>query len=370
MTPAVGTGYRVYVDDASNFQIDDMIVIFKLALTAGSGNLTGRVTATNTSGADYIEFECVNALPSTIINSGGGLAGNEGRDVYLIGSAFAEGSRSRTGRNKFPLTVENCAQIHKNAFELTRNALKAPTNYNKSGHYQKALKDNGIDHLVGLEYTALFGKRLLTGTDTDPDTGSTVSRYFSGGLLWFLEQWEKADSIYRGGSGATAITSNTDNDKRIVSVGGTLTKSRYNQWLQQLFRVTQDKGYEKICLCGATFISTINSLFERDRVVQTTLEEPGTKARFTVYSHQTLFGTVHYKTHPLFTEDPDLTDSGLFLDLGNLRYRPLTDSDTKFLKRRTENDRDGGKWEWITEAGLELKYPESCGFLKDATAAG
>lgn len=123
-------------------------------------------------------------------------------------------------------------------------------------------------------------------------------------------------------------------------------------------------------MCGATFISTINQLFEKDRIVQTVLEEPKTKAKFVVYSHETLFGTVHYKTHPLFTEDPDLTDSGLFLDLGNLRFRPLTDSDTKFLKGRHETDRDGRKDEWITEAGLELKFPESCGYLKDATVAG
>lgn len=223
-------------------------------------------------------------------------------------------------------------------------------------------------HMIEMEKAFLWGQNHEVGV-ADPETGDITPETQTGGVMWFLEQWEAANSVYRGGTGAAAITSNTDPDKRIVSAGGTLTKAFYNAFLTNLFRVTQDVGYSKICLCGGAFLSTINQLFEKDRVIQTSLEESKTKAKFTVYTHETIFGTVHYKTHPLFTEDPDLSDAGLFLDLGNLRFRPLTDSDTKFLKGRQETDRDGRKDEWITEAGLEMKFPESCGLLKDATAA-
>jgi hypothetical protein len=68
-------------------------------------------------------------------------------------------------------------------------------------------------------------------------------------------------------------------------------------------------------------------------------------------------------------EDPGLQANALFLDLGNLRYRPLSDSDTVFLKGRQANDRDSRKDEWITEAGLELRFPESNMYIKNAAAA-
>jgi hypothetical protein len=71
----------------------------------------------------------------------------------------------------------------------------------------------------------------------------------------------------------------------------------------------------------------------------------------------------------LFDEDPDLQGTALFLDLGNLKYRPLSDSDTVFLKGRQANDRDARKDEWLTEAGLELRFPESCMYIKGVTSA-
>ena len=72
----------------------------------------------------------------------------------------------------------------------------------------------------------------------------------------------------------------------------------------------------------------------------------------------------------LFDMDDDLTYNGLILDLGNLYYRPLSDSDTQFLKGRQETDRDGRKDEWIGEAGLECQFPESHMYIQNATVAG
>lgn len=357
------TTYRVNVLDTSQFKPTHVIELRSLNFNSTTGNVTGVVTQINST--TQLTFRPNDAV-AAVVNS---TSGNASITVAIKGTANRENARSGTGIFVAPINPTNRTQIFRSAFNLSRTTLKGGLLFDKSGPYQMMAKENGMRHMIEMEKAFLFGENHEVGV-ADPETGDITPETQTGGVIWFLQQWEAANSIYRGGTGAAAITSSTDDDKRIVNLGGTLTKSRYNKWLQNLFRVTQDKGYEKVCLCGATFISTVNQLFDKDRIVQTVLEEPKTKARFVVYSHETLFGTVHYKTHPLFTEDPDLTDSGLFLDLGNLRFRPLTDSDTKFLKGRQETDRDGRKDEWITEAGLEMKFPESCGLLQKATNAG
>ena len=161
---------------------------------------------------------------------------------------------------------------------------------------------------------------------------------------------------------------NTDDNKRIIDCGGTLAKQDYKTYMSRLFRKTNDKAYEKLCLCGGGHLETVNSLFEREVVKTVALLEPDRKVEFIVHSVSTLRGTVHYKTHPLFDEDPDLISAGLYLDMGNLMYRPLSDSDTVFLKGRQDNDRDSRRDEWISECGLECRFPESHMFIKNATA--
>lgn len=369
ITITAGLQLRAYVDDASNFQVDDTIVFWNLTLTSGTGNLVGRITATNTSGADYIEFECTAAPASTVVNS----ASAEGKYVYLTGSAFAEGSRSRTGRTIFPVTINNYTQIHKNAFELTRNALKQPLVYNKSGHYEKALKDNGIHHLMGLELTALWGKRRKVTTETDADTGRPVFRYFTGGLLWFLEQWELGNTgnggLFDYRPGGADVTGQTDwetyTDKRIIKLaGGTLSKTQFNELMSRAFEKTNNSSWDKLVLCGQGYLNKVAEMFEK-QIQWTSLRENGFKGfDFELVKHSSNAGTFWYKTHPLFN-DPVWRNSAFILDLGFLKWRPITDSDTDVQQGIHANDADKRKDQYLTEGGLEVWFPEAHMFVSD-----
>lgn len=360
--------YLVNVVDTSQFKPTHVVEFRNISYNSlTGGTFTAVVTGVPSATQLRVRF---NTAITALVN---GTTTQASRTVAIKGTANRENARSGTGIFVVPINPTNRTQIFRSAFNISRTALKGGLLFDKSGPYNMMAKENGMRHMIEMEKAFLWGQNHEVGVP-DPETNDITPETQTGGVIDFLQKWEMQYSIYRGGDGTStgpaAITSMTDHDKRIVNVSGTLTKARYNTWLQDLFRVTMDKGYEKVCLCGAQFIATVNALFEKDRIVQTTLEEPKTKARFVVYSHETLFGTVHYKTHPLFTEDPDKTASGLFLDLGNLRFRPLSDSDTKFLKGRQDNDRDGRKDEWITEAGLELKYPESCGYMYGADASG
>jgi hypothetical protein len=369
-TPATFTSQqivRIYVDDASNFQIDDTIKIFSLDLTTGTMDLAGRVTSTNVTGADYIEFAVTNVPVTTVLNSA---SANIGKYLYLMGSAYAEGARSRTGRQIFPTAVKNYTQIQKTPFELTRTALKEPLKYDKTGAYKDVSKHNGINHLSQIEFTAFFGERALT-TAVDDDTGQVVRRGFTGGIRWFLDQWELG-SVANGGAleyGQAKVSDQTDwvtyTNKRVIKLGGaTITKSQFNELNSRVFARTNSTDWSKLCMCGPGYMSKVADVFER-QLVRTSLRDEGFAGfNFKLQMHSSNSGDIYYKVHPLFN-DPIMTNSAFYIDLGYMGYRPLTDSDTDIQPMIQANDADKRKDQWLTEYGFEIPFPEAFMYVEN-----
>lgn len=365
-TPTAGTTYRMYLTDASLFQVDDMLSIHGLTLnSAGTKTeITGRVVATNTTGTDYVELAVTITAPAAVNNSTSPTA--EALQVVLSGTAYAEGSRSRTGRYKFPSEIVNYTQIHKTPWEMTGTALKEPLKYDKTGDYKNQLKKNGIDHMAGIEWTFFFGNRRAE-TAIDDDTGQTVRRGFSGGLLWFLKQWELG-SVANGGAfeyrqNATNVLTQTDyvtyTDKRIIRLAGnTITKSQFNHIESLPFRRTNSTEHCKLCLCGYNYFTKINEAYERQVQVTQLREEQFKGWDFELVMRSGAAGKIYYKTHPLF-DSPEMQNSAFYIDLGYIKYRPLSDRDTDVMPMIQANDADKRKDQYLTECTLELPYPEA-----------
>lgn len=362
-TMTADTEYRVRVLSTSQFKATHVIEIRDVVYTAGATKIiTGVVTeVVSTTVLKFRPFETTAGVEN-------GSTDNNSKTVAIIGTANQEGARSGTGIVAFPINPTNYTQIFRTAFNLTRTALKGGLEFDKSGPYKIMAKENGLRHMIELEKAFLFGEKHEVLVN-DPETGDATPETKTGGIRWYLKQYEAANSIYRGGSGAAAVTANSDSDKRIIDVGGTLSKADYNTYISRAFKMTNNTAYEKLVLCGGKFLETVNTLFEREVARTVMLSNKEKNFEFIVHSHTTLRGTVYYKVHPLLDEDPDWEDGAFILDMGNLRYRHLTDSDTTFLKGRQETDRDGRKDEWITEAGLELRFPESCMIIQNAAAA-
>jgi hypothetical protein len=196
-------------------------------------------------------------------------------------------------------------------------------------------------------------------------SGETVPQYLTGGILWYLEQYEAADSVYRGGTGAAAVTADTDDNKRIiVNAGGTLSVKTYDNYLERLFRNTNNVANEKLVLCGSGFLKTVNQMYESRSCLDSKLPMTDTFG-WDVVKHTTPFGTIYYKSHPLFNRNTTLRYNALFLDVQNLKYRYVIGRDTKLFKDRGANDFDGRRDEWLTEAGLELIQPDSCMYMQN-----
>lgn len=366
-TPTAGTVYRIYMTDASNWQTDDVLKIHRLPLSSGTTEVGFRVVSTNTAGTDYVEAECIATASGAITNNAATVVGLQ---VVHSGSAYAEGSRSRTGRYKFPTDILNYTQIFKTPFEMTRTALKEPTKYDKSGDYKNQLKGNGIDHVAGLEWTAFFGDRRKT-TAVDEDTGTTVRRSFNGGLLWMLKQWELGSTSNGGAfdyrANAVNVAAQTDfiayPDKRIIRLGGaSVTLDTFNEIEALPFRKTNSVEFCKLCLAGPGYMGKLNARLNKD-IQKTALkgdEYEGWDYKLAMRSG--LNGDTYYKLHPLFA-NTEMNNSAFYIDMGFVAWRPLTDSDTDIQQMIQANDADKRKDQWLTEGGFEFSYPEACMFV-------
>jgi hypothetical protein len=133
-----------------------------------------------------------------------------------------------------------------------------------------------------------------------------------------------------------------------------------------VFAVSNNKANEKLVLCGAGFLTAVNVAYER--MIQTNRnlgKQDNETYGMNLTGLQTVHGMCWFKTHPLFSQRPEMTNSAMILDTGNLKYRYLTDSDTTLLKNRQNPDQDRRKDEWLTECGLEVRFPESHIYLKN-----
>jgi hypothetical protein len=243
--------------------------------------------------------------------------------------------------------------------------------FDDTGIYKDKAKSHSIDHMVEMELSVIFGaksKTVVTG-NADPTTGVGLPVYTFDGIIAFLNNWEAQYSIYRGGdgvaSGPAAVTADTDDNKRIiVNSAGTMSEDTYDGYLERLFRTTSNVSNEKLCLCGSGFLKVMNELW---RSQSTLVYHPPTGDTFgmELVATKTAFGTVYYKTHPLFSRNSTLRYNALYLDVHNLRYRPMDRRDTQLLKNRQPNDADYRKDEWFTEFGLELRMPESFMYIQN-----
>lgn len=342
----------VNVVDAAKFRERHVVMLLNVPLEAG-GTTTVKAVVT---AVDYTN----NKLSLRVLEDSATLTNEadewDAVDVYVIGNANQEGATSSTGTFRKPIKPTNNTQIFRNAFSFTRTALKLPAEFDSTGIYKEKAKDNAVDHMVEMEKAFIWGTKGVQYIEVD---GETLPERTTGGVIYFLQQWEAANSIYRGGTGAAAVTAVTDDNKRIISsTSGTITWKNWLGYLERAFRVTNNKSFEKLFLCGNGMLAAVNEALEQ-RVVKNATITAQSVYGMNIVTWETPFGTVHFKTHPLFNRNAVWRNSGLLLDVQNLRYRPLNDSDTVLLKNRQANDADRRKDEWLTECGLELRFPES-----------
>lgn len=367
-TPLTAAGSAITADQiirvkvTSTGQIRPTHVLWiRNAPTGNSGEVTDKFigVVTEIVSSTQLEMRVLEAFANIENGDGtGGTVTNVGLSVIVIGTANPEGGRSGQGIWTPPKSISNYTQIFRSPFSFTRTALKAGVAWDSTGTYRDAMHKVAIMHMVEMEKAVLLG--VPTQSSVVNEDGETVPVRTTGGVLHFLRLWE-AGTTY----GNTAATANTDVNKRIIKVGGTVTKSQWNSYMSRAFKSTNNKDWSKLCLCGGGFLEMLNERYEKQITVMSPQKGGGDTYGMRISVLETVNGTLYFKTHPLFQQLSDLYYSGIILDVHNIVYRPLQDSDTKLFKNRQLPDADRRKDEWLTEMGIEVRNPESHMFLDD-----
>lgn len=268
-----------------------------------------------------------------------------GIDPYLtcIGSAYEEGSAAPTGVGFDPVKLYNLTQIFRNSLEATNTALKTRL---RTGDDAKEAKRECLElHGVDMERAFWWGKRFETVKNGKP-------LRFMDGVLNFIP----AGNVFDG------ATVNGGNGARF---------SDLEDWMEQIFR----KGSsEKMVFSGNLALLNLQRVIRHAKGIHWTLQDDK-EFGMNVTRITSPFGTLVWKTHPLFnqmvggttggTAYLGMNSSGVVLDMENIKYVYLKDRDTKYQPDLQDRGVDGMKSGYLTECSIELNHAETHAWIKN-----
>lgn len=358
-------GMKVAASGTTQFRVGHVIrTQLLLADNTTTVEIIGCITYVDATNNRFA-FMCVKGS-TTDVNYDGATTGNE---VLAIGTAQAEGGASVSSSLTLstlevyntPISVTNYTQIFTANWQITGTAGKTAVWFDTRGVDPDQSKEAAVNHNRSMEYGFMFGTKAEV-VQTQTNNVNKVTR-FTGGVLYFLGLWE-AGSTY----GNTAATADSDDTKRIIenSTGVLSFKTYETKYLERAFRFNRNKQAELLCFCGNGAMATLSQMYQGKQVFQTQMPSDNTFG-MKVTAHDTSFGTVYYKTHPLFNLNASLRYNMMFLDVTTIKYRPMAGRDTTLKKNQQPNNADYVEDGFITEAGYENASPESSMYIKNVT---
>lgn len=321
-----GTGY----DDHTTFVLDDTSpVVNDFPARSWKVGMLGRIETTN-------EIFYVSGISApddlTVIrgigNSGTGVTFSAGDACTIIGPCDKEGADTPSEISYDPSTRYNYIQTFRTSLTLTDDAAQT---YYRTGNVLKNKKfDAAQDHAMQMEKAFLWGKRDEVDHDSDGYKYRTT-----GGLAHWLWASYKTDFTSSG-----------------------LTKDGLNTFLQPIYTVNNG-SQNKLALCGATALGALNDYAEEYGTINLEPRDStyGLQIRTLVHA----WGELKLVNHPLMSEHSEWTKAMFVVDTKNVMYRFLRGRDTRFLKERQGNGEDRVTHEFMTKAGLELRFPRTHG---------
>lgn len=257
-----------------------------------------------------------------------------------VGSVYEEGSDAPPGVNYDPTKVRNYTQIFRNTLEATRTAMKTRL---RTGDAVREAKRECLEiHSIDMERAFFFGKATETVVNSKPAR-------MTGGVLSFIDPTNVLD-LSNGGAGTDMLD---------------LENAMY-----QLFRYGSS---EKVVFCGNRAALTINQIVRKNAIMNIT---PGLKEYgMNVWRLTSPFGDLVFKTHPLFNQMTSgvgyvgMEANCVVLDMSEIIYRNMSDSDTKYETDLQLPGQDSLKSGYLTECGLEVHFPLAHGYIKGLTKA-
>ncbi len=281
--------------------------------------------------------------------------------VLIVGTINPEGGVMPDPIATDPEKWYNFTQIFRNSLSITRTA-KA-TRLRTGDQYQKAKKECLEMHSVEMEKAFLFGYPTETTGDNGMPQRTTM------GLVTAIRGI--ANATYPGYPATFSDYNGVVSDFNTAYPAQTWL-DKGEEWidaiLEQIFRYG---SRERLAYCGNGVLQGINRLVKYYGKFEFT---PKTMAYgIKVMQWITPFGIVNFQTHPLFNIETSMRNVAVLFEPKNLVYRYI--DDTTFFgdgpQQNTGLGRiDGTNEEYLTEAGLEIHNPITCGFMSGFNTDG
>ncbi len=333
---------KMALADAKNFRAGHTIM---MRYSADSTlDLIAKVTAVTQNGSSsyltvkLLEDDDNSAHSNTLANCD---------TVIIVGNVNEEGAAMPSSVAYDPTKITNYTQIFRTPLSITRTARQ--TKLRTYDQYKESKREALELHSVEKEKSYLFG----IPTENTGDGGKPERT--TGGIRYFVATYAP------GNMDNFHLNSDYTGKLWIDSDGGW-------KWLKAMLeRIFSYGSTEKLALCGNGALSGINSLAES--VGHFTMTAQTRAYGIKVLEWITPFGTLYFKTAPLFSQESTLTNSMFILDTKKIRDRII--QDTKFYGEGsaqagagTNSGRiDATTEEFLTESGLELHHPACFGIL-------
>jgi hypothetical protein len=301
-----------------------------------SADVIGRVTNV-VRGNDASSFATVMLIEA---DKGGSAAGAKDADRFLIvGNINPEGGTRPQAVSRNAQHFVNYMQIFRNSLSQTRTNRQ--TSGNRLGDSYAELKRETLEfHSIEMEDAFIWGPKSVRMGDNGQPERTTQ------GIVNTLRMAEPDNVI---------------DAARISAYSG---KEFYEFGHDLLLRMTRQifeygTSTERFCLVGNGAMMAIQNLVMDNS--QYNIEANEAAYGVKVATVTTIFGQLHFKTSPRFTNENSNSHSMLIVDPNDLEYRFLQDTsfmgDPNYMKGG-ESGRDGLEEEFLTEAGLAYYHPK------------
>jgi hypothetical protein len=246
--------------------------------------------------------------------------------LSLVGSAYGAGVTSGQPRSTLKVEKQNYTQIFRTPFQFTNTELATQLYGPDDLTYQQ--KKRGVEHAIEIEQAMWWGESA--------SEASTNAQQSTGGL----------DEI---------ISTNSYN------FGGSFNLVNLFSVAEDIFR-WKDSGSDTKLLFGAPAVISNISL-EAANLLRTVRDDQTFGVN--ISRLETPHGDFMVIKHNLF-EGAEYAKYAYVVDPANIGWCYLRGRNTKFLSDIQENDRDGRKFEYLTEGGLMRKGEKTHGRIKNA----
>jgi hypothetical protein len=244
--------------------------------------------------------------------------------LFVIGSAYAEGTGAPSAVTRNPIKFSNYTQIFKDTYELSGTANVTNTRTNNDWSEDKRRK--AFKHSSDIEASILFGRAAeTTGENGKP-------KRFMGGLRSYIP------------------AANT------TVFGAAVTTSTFADAVAPVFDYDTGAGDTRMMFMGNSAAVALSKVFNAATNVRMNSDEMVKVYGLNFMRFQLPMGELLVKIHPLMSRHTLYQKAAFIVDFDALSYVALKNRDTKSKDDVQADDEDVRRGFWMTECSIEVDY--------------